>query len=643
MNMDRRTVIGMVLLGVIIMGWSYFMTNKTNEENAQKVRVQDSLNRIAKIEQARKDSLDKILKDSIAKLPVKVDTTGPAKPVNSDSIALAAKKSLYGPFEGGMKGSSEPVVIENELIKATIDPKGGSIATVQLKKYLTYSKQPLILFDADSAGYGLELTTAKTARNFYTDSLYFEPTGKSFVVNGKDSSSVSLRLYADSARTKYIEYVYGLKGNSYMPSFRINFVNMQEVIKDQIGLSWWMVTPKQEKNIKNEQQVSTTHYYFDNEDHDYISPATEEEQKIAAGIKWLSFKQQFFSSILIADKKFNSGATVSSFNSTDPRYVKRFKAVLPVPFGRTANETVGMRFYFGTNQYQALKSVPDLHLEKQIDLGIFGFLNKWAIIPLFSALTGSGLNIGLVILLITLVVKVVLFPIAYKSFLSSAKMRVLKPEMDEINERYKDGDPMQKQQATMAIYKKAGVNPMAGCIPLLLQIPILFALIAFFPAAFELRQKGFLWAEDLSTYDSIIQLGFNIPGYGDHVSLFALLMTISTIIYTWMNQQMMPTNNQFPAMKYMMYIMPVFFLIFLNSYSAGLSYYYFLSNMITFAQMWLIRKYLIDDVKLRAQIEENKKKPVKKSAFMERLEKAQKARTEQLREGQNKNGKGKKK
>lgn len=642
MNMDRRTVIGMVLLGVIIMGWSYFMTSKTNEENAQKVRVQDSLNRIAKIEQARKDSLDKIRKDSIAKLPVKVDTAG-GKPVNRDSIAIAAKKALYGPFESSMKGSSEPIVIENELIKATIDPKGGAIATVQLKKYQTYSKQPLILFDADSSGYGLELTTAKTARNFYTDSLYFEPTGKSFVVNGKDSSSVSLRLFADSARTKYIEYVYGLKGNSYMPSFRINFVNMQEVIKDQIGLAWWMSTPKQEKNKKNEQQVSTTYYYFDNDDYDYINPAKEEEQKIAAGIKWLSFKQQFFSSILVADKKFNSGATVSSFNSADPRYVKRFKAVLPVPFGRSANETMGMRFYFGTNDYQDLKAVPDLKLESQINLGFFGFLNKWAIIPLFSALTSSGLNIGLVILLITLVVKVVLFPIAYKSFLSSAKMRVLKPEMDEINERYKDGDPMQKQQATMAIYKKAGVNPMAGCIPLLLQIPILFALIAFFPAAFELRQKGFLWAEDLSTYDSIINLGFSIPGYGDHVSLFALLMTISTIIYTWMNQQMMPANNQFPAMKYMMYIMPVFFLIFLNSYSAGLSYYYFLSNMITFAQMWLIRKYLIDDKKLRAQIEENKKKPVKKSAFMERLEKAQKARTEQLREGQNKNGKGKKK
>lgn len=635
-------MIGMVLLGVIIMGWSYFMTTKTNEENAQKVRVQDSLNRIAKIEQAKKDSLQKIRQDSIAKLPVKTDTAS-GKPVNVDSLRLVAQKALYGPFQSGMKSTAAPIVIENELIKATIDPKGGSFSSVQLKKYVTYSKQPLMLFESDSSGYGLELTTAATARNFYTDSLYFEPVGKSFVVNGNDSSSVSMRLYADSAHTKYIEYVYGLKGNSYMPSFRINFVNMQDVVKDQIGLLWWMTTPKQEKDVANENKVATAYYYFDNDDYDYISPAKEEEQKLAAGIKWLSFKQQFFSSILIADKKFNSGATVSSFNSTDPRYVKRFKATLPMQFGRSANESIGMRFYFGTNQYQALKAVPDLNLEKQIELGIFGFLNKWAIIPLFSSLTSSGLNIGLVILLITLVVKIVLFPIAYKSFLSSAKMRVLKPEMDELNERYKDGDPMQKQQATMALYKKAGVNPMAGCIPLLLQIPILFALIAFFPAAFELRQKGFLWAEDLSTYDSIIQLGFSIPGYGDHVSLFALLMTISTIIYTWMNQQMMPTNNQFPAMKYMMYIMPVFFLIFLNSYSSGLSYYYFLSNMITFAQMWLIRKYMIDDKKLRAQIEENKKKPAKKSAFMERLEKAQKARIDQMRDAQGKNGKGKKK
>lgn len=643
MNMDRRSIMGMLLLAVLFIGWFYYMSsNKEKEAAIEKHRV-DSMNAAAKVahEKMANDSAHRA--DSTKLALAKADTTHHA-PLNVDSLANVQRMQKYGPFTAGMNHDNSPIFIENENIKATIQPRGGRIASVELKNQKTYDNKPLILFNPDSSGMGLLVSTLNTSQNFSTDSLYFAPEGKSFAVAGNDSNSVKFRLYASADKSKYIEYAYGLKGNSYTPSFRINFVNMQDVIRDQVDLNWWMTTPSQEKTVKNQDAVATVHYMFDTHDHDNISEAKEEVVPLTAGsLKWVSFKQQFFSSYIIAGDRFPSGATISSHKSPDPRYVKRFTATLPVPFNRTANENFNMKFYFGPNKYDLLKSYAGLDLQKEIDLGLFGFLNRWAIIPIFNFLHGNIMSMGLVILLLTFIVKLVLFPIAYKSFLSSAKMRVLKPEIDEINERYKDGDAMQKQQATMGLYRKAGVNPMAGCFPLLLQIPILFALIKFFPAAFELRQQSFLWAHDLSTYDSIWEFGFNIPLYGDHMSLFALLMTISTVIYTWMNQQMMPTNNQFPAMKYMMYIMPVFFLGFLNSYAAALSYYYFLSNMITFGQMWLMRKFLIDEKKLHAQMQANKLKPAKKSGFMQRLEDAQKARMAQLKEQQDAARKGKKK
>ncbi|HET6990837.1 MAG TPA: membrane protein insertase YidC, partial [Bacteroidia bacterium] len=286
----------------------------------------------------------------------------------------------------------------------------------------------------------------------------------------------------------------------------------------------------------------------------------------------------------------------------------------------------------------------NLQLEREINLGssIFGWLNRYVFVPLFTWLGNNFASYGLVILLLTIIVKIVLFPIAYKSFLSAAKMRVMKPEIDQINEKYGKDDPMKKQQATMALYKQAGINPAAGCIPLLLQIPILFTLIRLFPAAYELRQQPFLWATDLSTYDSVWNFGFSIPGYGDHMSLFALLMTVSTILYTWMNQQMLsPGSTQLPGMKWLIYLMPVIFLFALNKYSAALSYYYFVSNIITFGQMFLMRRYVDHDA-IRAKIDAHKLKPVKQSGFMQRLEQAQRKRMEEMKK-QQANIKGKKK
>ena len=640
-------MIGFLIIGIMVTVWSYYSTTQTEKEAQIAKHKADSIAEIEKVEKAKKEWAARAKADSMRKADtlVKADTT--KGKLNTDSIRTEERKKKYGPFISGMMPIVGDIVMENEHIKAHINPRGGRITSVELKEYKTYTQQPLVLFNADSSAMGLQLSTIAGAQNFSTDSLYFEPEGKSFSVTGKDTNTVKFRLYASPDKKKYIEYAYGLRGNSFMPGFTVNLVNMQDVIKDQMNLTWKMTTPKQEKNIENEKQVATTYFYFDNGEVDYISEATEEQKPITGNLKWVSFKQQFFSSILVAHDKFQNGSTVGSFLSTDPRYVKRMNAALPLTFNRGANESIRLSFYFGPNKYEILKSYEGLHLDEQINLGwwIFGWLNKYAIIPVFNTLNGwfGAVSMGLVILLLTFIVKLVLFPIAYKSFLSSAKMRVLKPEMDEINAKHKDGDPMEKQRATMALYKKAGVNPMAGCIPLLLQIPILFALIRFFPASFELRQQGFLWAEDLSTYDSVLNLPFSIPAYGDHVSLFALLMTISTVIYTWLNQQMMPQNNQFPAMKYLLYIMPVFMLVFLNKFSSGLSYYYLLSNLITFLQMWIMRKFMIDDVKLRKQIEENKKKPAKKSGFMDRLEKAQKARMEQMREQQDKLKNNKKK
>ena len=335
---------------------------------------------------------------------------------------------------------------------------------------------------------------------------------------------------------------------------------------------------------------------------------------------------------MIADESFEKPVDISTVaikNSND--YVKNFYAALTVPYKHEAKESFGFSFYFGPNQYKTLKQY-DLSLEKQIPLGwkIFGWVNRFIVIPVFNFLDGFHMNYGIIILILTIFIKVLLLPIAFRMNISSAKMRILKPEIDEINKKFGTDDPMKKQQATMTLYRKAGINPLAGCVPVLLQMPILIALFNFFPSSIELRQQPFLWADDLSSYDSVLDLSFKIPFYGDHVSLFALLMTLSTILYTYSNSQLMSGQEQMPGMKVMMYLMPVVFLGVFNTNPAGLSYYFFLANLITFGQTYGIR-YFVDEDALRKKIEENKKKPVKVSSFQQRLEKMAKERQQQMR------------
>jgi YidC/Oxa1 family membrane protein insertase len=398
-----------------------------------------------------------------------------------------------------------------------------------------------------------------------------------------------------------------------------------------LELIWHTDLLKEEKTV-DRFNGSTIYYKFFKDNVDYLSETKDEEKTIKSKLKWVSFKQRFFSSTVIAKQFFNDGI-LKTHEIKDhppvPHYLKSMSADLTVPFNVMRDNKIPLSFYFGPNDFTIMKAY-HLPLEHQIPIGwgffLLAWINKWIVIPVFNWLGGYGWNYGIVILVLTILLKLALFPIAYKTYLSAAKMRVLKPEVDAINAKFpKKEDAMKKQQAVMALYRKAGANPASGCVPMLLQMPILFAMFRFFPASIELRQQSFLWAKDLSSYDSILDLPFKIPAYGDHVSLFTLLMTISTLIYTKMNNQMMGQQQSMPGMKTMMYLMPIMFLGIFNNYASGLSYYYFLANIITFLQMYLFR-YAINEDKLRKQIEANKKKPRKKSNFQKRLEEAAKQR-----------------
>jgi YidC/Oxa1 family membrane protein insertase len=622
--MDRKSIIGLLLIGAILVVW--MILNKPSAEQLAKQKEQHTADSIA---QFRTDEKIKAATAESAKAAAPaaprnlVDSTGKV----NDSVMNMFKHQVYGDFAEASKGSDKMITLENELIRVNISPKGGRIASVELKNYKTFDQQPLLLFNPDSSTQSLRFKAY--GKEFATDSLYFVPEGEAFSIKGNESKSLSMRLYAGD-KSKYIEYVYTLSGNEYMMGFRLNTAGMQNIIasKDELILHWNMKTPMQEFSQRNQQMASTIYYKNPDENVDRISEATYEKKQMELPLKWVGFKQQFFTSVIIADNTFNKGSSIETISDkSSKKYVKEYNADLSIPYTGKSSESFGMRFYFGPNHFATLKKY-DLELEQQIRLGwkIFGWLNRFCVIPLFNLLDSMDLNYGIIILILTIVLKLLLLPIAYKTILSSAKMRVLKPEIDELNEKYKNEDPVKKQQATMALYKSAGVNPMAGCIPVLLQMPILIALFNFFPASIELRQQSFLWAHDLSTYDSIYNFGFNIPWYGDHVSLFALLMTGSTLLYTWSNSQIMGTNNQMPGMKWMMYLMPILFLGFMNSYSAGLSWYYFLANMITFGQTWAIQKFVIDHEALHAKIQENKKKPVKMSKFQQRLEQMTKER-----------------
>jgi YidC/Oxa1 family membrane protein insertase len=611
---DRNSLIGLGIIAVILGSWLWF-NGPSKEQIARNKVVKDSIETVRKAEDQKE--AERMLAEA-----KKQDTIKAVVATMSDSAKTALKTDAYKDLAIAAEGKQEFFSIENNLMKATIASKGAQICKVELKNFnRPGQKAPLILFDKDSTVFSLKLNAYDRSRILSTDSFYFKPVSTT-------ANAITLRLQTSKEKS-YIDYTYSIKADDHMVNCEIRFVGMENIItqtEDQLQLQWAMVLPSQEQYIDKEKQIATIHYKQTVKDQDNINPFKDEELSISeADIKWVSFKQQYFNSTIIADDAFLKAGSLVKLGQREksPTIVKSMFAELGVPYAHKPDEKFSFKFYFGPNDYKTLKKYGN-ELEQIVPTGwwIFSYINKWLVIPLFDAL--SNMNMGIVILLLTIIIKVLLLPIAYKTYLSGARMRVLKPELDAINAKMGEkADPMKKQQEQMALYRKAGVSPLSGCIPLLLQFPILIALFAFIPAAIQLRQHGFLWANDLSTYDSIWTFGeVPIIGslYGDHVSLFALLMFVSTLVYTYMNQNLMPQQNtQMPGMKFMMYFMPVIFLAVMNKYAAGLSWYYFLANMFTFLQNWIMKK-VVSDESLRAKIEANMKKPVSKSNFQKRLE-----------------------
>jgi YidC/Oxa1 family membrane protein insertase len=447
-------------------------------------------------------------------------------------------------------------VIENDLLKVTISSKGGTIKSAVLKKYKTDKGLPVSLLSGDSTQFALSFSAQN--RTIRTDKLFFEPASVSRHPDG--SQTMTMALQAGTGRT--IVYQYSLPKTGYLLGFQVRLNGLEQLIpanQNILQVDWRQHLQSQEKSVDNERAASTIYYRFSDEDVDHLSYTKDEQQSLKTKVKWVAFKQQFFTSVLIADDYIESPVVETWHNPADPSYIKSLSASFTLPYQHRSEEVYGMRFYLGPNHYQTLKKIDGLNLEKQIQLGwgIFGWVNRFMVIPIFNFLNSFNLNFGLIILILTVLIRIVLLPLTYGSFKSQAKMKVLQPEIAEITEKIPD-DPLKRQQETMALYRKAGVNPLGGCIPGLLQMPILIAMFSFFPSSIELRQESFLWAHDLSTYDSILDLPFKIPFYGSHVSLFTLLMTVSTLLYTKMNMQMTSAAN--PQMKWMMYLMPVMFL-----------------------------------------------------------------------------------
>lgn len=585
--MDRNTFTGLFLIMIILAGSFYFL--KPNEAEVKKAK-----------ETERLDSLKKAGVSPIQKDTTKTAVVNPAV----DSLALK------GPFGTAITGTESSTVLENENLLITLSNKGGKISSVEIKGQKTFAGQPLVLFSGNQNKFGLNLNAAGKVIN--TNDLYFTPT--------KTGNTVTMR--ANYGANAYVEYVYDLKALSNKVAFNINLVGLQQVIAgNNVGLNWQTTLLQQEKSIESEHRYSAPYYKYLDGDVNHLSVSKDEKEELAKGkIQWFSFKQHFFSASLIAKQAFEKGSLEVKI-PTAPGQVKFYDANMQLPYAHTANQVYEMEFYFGTNKFSALKA-QGYDLEQQVDMGYWPlkYINRFIVLPVFNFLNSFGWNYGLIILVLTILLKVALSPLTYKSYLSMAKMRVLKPEMDEIKAKVGEDNPTLVQQEYLKLYKKAGVNPLGGCLPMVLQLPLVMAFFFFFPNLFELRGESFLWMKDLSTYDEFIRFGVKLPFIGDHLSLMCVLMTISTLIMTYFNNQVSGATGQ---MKYIGYIMPIIFLGVLNSYPAGLNYYYFLANLMTFGQQFLIRK-MVDDDKIHALIQQNKARPAdekkKKSKFQQRLD-----------------------
>ena len=608
--MDRNSIIGIVLIGVILIGYSIF-TKPQREAQMEAIRKRDS---IAQVEQLRQ-------LEAASRPAEEIVADSETVQIAPDSTVKARQERNYGVFATGLEGDDKRLVMENKLIKLELSTLGGRPYTATLKKYQTHDSLPVVLFDGDSSRFDLQFFADN--RRINTSELYFVPDTEASVLDAsKESKTVTMRL--DIEEGSYIEYIYTLYPKKYMIDFDIRLVGMNQFRTDNMVYEYEIYFPSTEKGFQNENNYTTLYYRYkagDIEKFNMRSKKPVQEETATTQLEWIAYKHQFFSAIIIAKDYFASATMMNERFEDGGKYIRHFSSEIDMPYSRMNDQTMSMSFYFGPNDHTILKKYKEWKLESVVVVGgpMIRFLNEYVIIPIFNWLNRSIANYGIIILLLTLILKTALFPLTYRSYKSQAVMRVLKPQVDEIGEKFpKKEDAMKKQQATMDLYKKAGANPLGGCLPMVLQMPILYAMFRFFPTSIELRGEKFLWANDLSTYDSILDLPFTIPMYGDHISLFTLLMTVTTILSMRINNQTQSTSAM-PGMKTMMYIMPVMFMLILNNFSAALTYYYFLANLITLAQNFFFKRFTDEDAILK-KINSRKAQPKKKSKWQARLE-----------------------
>jgi YidC/Oxa1 family membrane protein insertase len=636
--MDRNTIIGFILIFVILFGFTY-LNRPTPEQQAAQQRYQDS---IAWVQQQRlEEEMNAIAAEKKEAIIIESEQL-------SDSAQQAKLYDVYGSFGVSAVGEEELVTLENELIKLQLSSKGGRIYSVHLKEYTTYVGEPLYLFDGnEESAFGITFITANN-RIVNTSDFYFE------VIRNSDLQT-TLRLNA--GENKSLDFIYTLHLDDYMVDFDMLANNLETELSPTmrtLDLHWMQKVRQQERGRTFEERYSRLTFKFLADDVEQLRESKDDVRNIPNKVKWIGYKNQFFSAVLIAPEYFES-TKLDSRHIPEGKFLKEYNTFTSIPFTAMNSENLRFNFYFGPNDYTLLRSYDknqfreqNLELEKLVPLGwsLFRIINKSIIIPVFDWLRSWSTSMGLIIFLLTLIIKTALFPLTYKSFMSSAKMRVLRPQIEEITKKYPGTEnAMTRQQKTMEFYRQAGVNPMAGCLPQLLQMPFLISMFFFFPTAIALRQESFLWATDLSAYDNLIQWDAYIPFvsdyFGNHISLFCLLFAVVTALNTkFTMEQQGAGSEQMPGMKMMMYLMPVMMFFFLNSFPSGLNYYYLVSTLITVGQMLAFRLFLNEE-QLLAKLEANKgkAKPKKKSGFMARLEEAQRQQQAMLREQQKKKNK----
>lgn len=630
--MDKNTWIGFLLIAAIIVGFA-MLSRPNKEQLAERQRINDSIRIAQEMEREAQMLSDSIQATITNAESAKADTI-------SEDMLREQMVAVYGPFAPAAQGTDSEVILENNLLRLHIASKGGAISCAELKEYRAYgdSVNPLTLFKgSDETDLSFTLVTANN-RILATRNLYFE-------AQQPNPQNVVMRLKTD-VEDAYIDFIYTLPEDTYMFDFQIVPHNANLVLAQNMNsleMQWNQRIPQQERGRKFEERYAHLQYMTTNLEQERMSEAKHDTKRESGKVRWIGYKDQFFSTVMIANDAFTSCEFESTPEGAHTRYIKEFNTKAGVGFDLTGQQPTSFRYFMGPNNYNLLKSYDHnaeneaikLHLQEIVLQGwrIIIWINQIFSFPVFDWLLRFGLPIGWVILLMTLIIKLIILPFVFASYKSSAKMRVLKPQIDEINAKYPMDKMQERQQATMALYQRAGVSPMSGCLPMLFQMPILMAMFWFFPIAIELRGQSLWWAEDLSAYDAILTWGTSIPLLGDHLSLFCLIMTVANLGYTIITMQSQATDPNMKFMKWMMYLMPVMFLFIFNDYAAGLSFYYTISLGFTILQTMIFR-WTTDDAKLLAQMEENAKKRAgkPKSRFMERLEQMQREQQRMARE-----------